>query len=33
MTPRTDLITASQVDAALILLPAINWLEVFALFR
>lgn len=28
MTPRTDHITASRVDLALILLPAINWLEV-----
>jgi hypothetical protein len=27
MTPRTDLITASQVDLALILLPEITWLE------
>jgi hypothetical protein len=27
MTPRTDLITASRVDLALILLPAITWLE------
>ena len=27
MTPRTDLITASQVDLTLILLPAITWLE------
>jgi len=27
MTPRTDQITASRVDAALILLPAISWLE------
>lgn len=27
MTPRTDLITASRVDLALILLPAVTWLE------
>jgi hypothetical protein len=27
MTPRTDLITASQVDLTLILLPTITWLE------
>ncbi|QJE03031.1 hypothetical protein HH212_26095 [Massilia forsythiae] len=27
MTPRTDLITASRVDLALILLPAITWLQ------
>lgn len=30
MTPRTDLIAASQVDTVVILLPAITWLEVFA---
>lgn len=28
MIPRTDLITASRIDLALILLPAITWLEV-----
>jgi len=27
MTPRTDLLTASQVDLALILLPEITWWE------
>jgi hypothetical protein len=27
MTPRTDLTTASRVDLALILLPAITWQE------
>jgi len=27
MDPRTDLITASRVDLALILLPMITWLE------
>jgi hypothetical protein len=27
MIPRTDLITASQIDLALILLPAVTWLE------
>jgi len=27
MTPRTDFITASPVDATLILLPLIGWLE------
>jgi hypothetical protein len=27
MTPRTDFFTASRVDLALILLPAITWLE------
>lgn len=27
MTPQTDIITASRVDLALILLPTIGWLE------
>jgi hypothetical protein len=27
MKPRTDLITASRVDLAIILLPAITWLD------
>jgi hypothetical protein len=27
MTPRTDLVTASRVDLALILLPVVGWLK------